>query len=657
MPWHTFLSYSRQHYHFAESLALALQAREVAVWFDVQQLEPGTRWQQDIEDGLANSATVILLASRAALESPYVAREWQAALQQGKPVIVALIERVRLPRELRAAPLIDCRGDFDSAVGRLLIALQNPTYLRRESTFLPRLAPGVARMTFALLLRDLQSVLAAMLIVIMTVLLITQASLPRYLLAEGRNLLVGWLGASEFGEAVLTLLRPLLAIEADVTPIYAGLIVIALVALALNLLRVITRLQTLRFLRRRFDYAALTALRHEFPRLLWLLWLALVSGYLPFVAAHFAPTLPAALLTLAILFIALLFITPNLYRLLQPAHPNADIVRWAKLGSLSASWRANAINRLSAVTPRRGANGATVQYHAIAAPSDTDVLARIEQTLEQAGGRIVPLDEAADAALILLSHNASRTQVAAALAQYPRAVGILISRCNLPPELAQLTALQLVDYSRRDDDALYASLLLLTAQSDDQRARVQANLAPVSLKNTAPDAVIVHVADALLALLILCLLTLALFFALGMRDLLVISGFGITTLLLLWTHERARRGRAALPRWGMILLLFLPLLIAAASAFASPPTVTLLGSTLPLFPHAWLFWLILLFLQIGNVLLVWRRDLMSLMWRSPDPFGMSALPLRIGAALSLLAISALAAALLTFWLVDTLSGG
>jgi predicted aminopeptidase len=128
MSWHTFLSYSRQQYHFAESLASALQARGVTVWFDVQQLEPGTRWQQDIDDGLANSGTVILLASRASLDSPYVAREWGSALQQGKPVIVALIERVRLPPALRRAPLIDCRGDFDAAVGRLQIALQNPVY-------------------------------------------------------------------------------------------------------------------------------------------------------------------------------------------------------------------------------------------------------------------------------------------------------------------------------------------------------------------------------------------------------------------------------------------------------------------------------------------------------------------------------------------------
>ncbi|MBL8156567.1 MAG: toll/interleukin-1 receptor domain-containing protein, partial [Anaerolineae bacterium] len=50
MPWKTFLSYSRSQYYFAESLVLRLQASGLAVWFDVQQLEPGSDWQRDIAD-------------------------------------------------------------------------------------------------------------------------------------------------------------------------------------------------------------------------------------------------------------------------------------------------------------------------------------------------------------------------------------------------------------------------------------------------------------------------------------------------------------------------------------------------------------------------------------------------------------------------------
>jgi hypothetical protein len=79
LPWKAFLSYSRSQYYFAESLALRLQTGGLAIWFDVQQLEPGSDWQRDIADGLAGSESVLLLASRAALASPYVARDWRSA--------------------------------------------------------------------------------------------------------------------------------------------------------------------------------------------------------------------------------------------------------------------------------------------------------------------------------------------------------------------------------------------------------------------------------------------------------------------------------------------------------------------------------------------------------------------------------------------------
>jgi hypothetical protein len=55
MSWRAFLSYSRQQYYFVESLALALQNKGVPLWFDVQQLEPGSDWKADIEDGLRRS--------------------------------------------------------------------------------------------------------------------------------------------------------------------------------------------------------------------------------------------------------------------------------------------------------------------------------------------------------------------------------------------------------------------------------------------------------------------------------------------------------------------------------------------------------------------------------------------------------------------------
>jgi hypothetical protein len=121
------LSYSREQFYFAESLALALQAAKVDVWFDVQRLSPGANWQAGIEQGLAECNSLILVASRAALKSPYVRHEWETVLNAEHRVDVAFFEGVRLPPELEAGDgsIIDMRADFESGVARLVNNLES----------------------------------------------------------------------------------------------------------------------------------------------------------------------------------------------------------------------------------------------------------------------------------------------------------------------------------------------------------------------------------------------------------------------------------------------------------------------------------------------------------------------------------------------------
>ena len=125
-----FVSYSRQQFYFAESLALGLQRCSVPIWFDVQRLVPGSDWQQSLLEGLDTCAGLVLVASRAALASPYVRREWQAALQTGKPIYVVLSEAVRLPPELTNAAIIDFRSNFDHALALLIQSIQTGTLHR-----------------------------------------------------------------------------------------------------------------------------------------------------------------------------------------------------------------------------------------------------------------------------------------------------------------------------------------------------------------------------------------------------------------------------------------------------------------------------------------------------------------------------------------------
>jgi sugar lactone lactonase YvrE len=114
-----FISYSRKQFYFAESLVHELVKRDVSVWFDVLGLVPGTSWQQRLREELDTCQGLVLVASRAAMNSAYVRAEWQAALASNKPIYVLLFEAVQLPFELQNASILDFRNDFDAKVALL----------------------------------------------------------------------------------------------------------------------------------------------------------------------------------------------------------------------------------------------------------------------------------------------------------------------------------------------------------------------------------------------------------------------------------------------------------------------------------------------------------------------------------------------------------
>ncbi len=69
----------------------------------------------------------MLAASRAALRSAYVRAELDLAGEQGKRIVVALAEHVRLPAALGDAALVDVRRRFDVKVARLAAACADPS--------------------------------------------------------------------------------------------------------------------------------------------------------------------------------------------------------------------------------------------------------------------------------------------------------------------------------------------------------------------------------------------------------------------------------------------------------------------------------------------------------------------------------------------------
>jgi len=117
---YTFISYSRRQLYFSEAIALHLQKEGLEIWFDLQQLEAGADWASALKDGYENCQRLVLVVSQSALASEYVEEEWNTALQNGREVILAVVEDVNIPEKLRDCVVIDFRTNFDSAMKRLI---------------------------------------------------------------------------------------------------------------------------------------------------------------------------------------------------------------------------------------------------------------------------------------------------------------------------------------------------------------------------------------------------------------------------------------------------------------------------------------------------------------------------------------------------------
>lgn len=82
-----FLSYAREDHFFAALASIELERLGVRVWRDQGSLRPGVDWQNEIENGITQSAGVLVALSRDACSSHYVTYEWAYAMGKGKPIV------------------------------------------------------------------------------------------------------------------------------------------------------------------------------------------------------------------------------------------------------------------------------------------------------------------------------------------------------------------------------------------------------------------------------------------------------------------------------------------------------------------------------------------------------------------------------------------
>jgi hypothetical protein len=121
-----FMSYSRRELGFVDDLVSKLEGEGHKVWLDYRVLIPGTPWKGQIDQGLNDADTVLLVVSKASLASRYVALEWQHFLERQERVILLIFEAVDLPPELEKFEWVDFRGNYEAGLKELFSQLKQP---------------------------------------------------------------------------------------------------------------------------------------------------------------------------------------------------------------------------------------------------------------------------------------------------------------------------------------------------------------------------------------------------------------------------------------------------------------------------------------------------------------------------------------------------
>lgn len=126
MTQNIFMSYSRRELGFVDDLVSQLEQKGYQVWLDYRALIPGSPWKNQIDKGLDEADTVLLVVSKASLASKYVALEWQHFLERQERVILLIFEAVDLPPELEKYEWVDFRGSYKAGLEELFSQLKQP---------------------------------------------------------------------------------------------------------------------------------------------------------------------------------------------------------------------------------------------------------------------------------------------------------------------------------------------------------------------------------------------------------------------------------------------------------------------------------------------------------------------------------------------------
>jgi len=117
-----FISYSSSDSDFAELMKMKLEQSNINVWRDVHEISAGEEWRNEIDYGLLNSDTIVVLLNKNSAKSSYVTYEWSFALGNGKNIIPILLEECEIHPRMKVLQYFDFKNQkrpWDKLIGRI----------------------------------------------------------------------------------------------------------------------------------------------------------------------------------------------------------------------------------------------------------------------------------------------------------------------------------------------------------------------------------------------------------------------------------------------------------------------------------------------------------------------------------------------------------
>lgn len=127
-----FICHAEEDGDFAELLKMKIEQSGYSAWVDTERLQAGRDWRGEIDEGIRDCCSLIVIMSPDARKSEYVTYEWAFAWGVGVNVLPIVIKPTPLHPRLEALQYLDFTNRLSRPWDRLLEILKAHHERRRN---------------------------------------------------------------------------------------------------------------------------------------------------------------------------------------------------------------------------------------------------------------------------------------------------------------------------------------------------------------------------------------------------------------------------------------------------------------------------------------------------------------------------------------------